>query len=291
MAKKILLISGHGAGDPGATAKIGKKTYKEADETIIMVNKIKEQLSGYDVAVELYPTERNAYEDAKAGTLKKDLGSYDYVLEIHFNACVNDLKGNGKVTGAEAYVTTYDSAQATEKEMLSCLKKIGFTNRGVKSHNYTVINRAKTKGADSCLLEVCFIDDADDMKIYLNSKDAVAKAIANGIVKGQGLKKTTSKETKKKTKKKSDVVEHTAKDAAQENDKALAGAYTTTVNLNMRHGAGKGKELMITLPKGTKVQCYGNYSNAAGSKWLYVVATLNEIKYTGFCAKQYLSKN
>lgn len=38
---KILLISGHGAGDPGAVSQFGK----EADETIYMVEEIKKTLS------------------------------------------------------------------------------------------------------------------------------------------------------------------------------------------------------------------------------------------------------
>lgn len=196
---KILLISGHGAGDSGAVAKIKGKTYKEATETIVMVKKIKEQLAAYNVTVDIYPTQRNAYEDAKAGNLQVDLSKYDYVLEIHFNACVKDLKGNGKVTGSEAFVTTTDKTKAVENDMLDCLAGIGLKKRSVKSHNYTVIYRAKTKGADSCLLEVCFIDDADDMAIYLKNKDNVAKAIACGLVKGYNLKKKgNSKKTLKK---------------------------------------------------------------------------------------------
>ncbi len=193
MIMKMLLISGHGAGDPGAVAKIKGKTYKEADEAIVMVKKIKEQLKSYNMIVDIYPTNRNAYEDAKAGKLQMDLGKYDYVLEIHFNACVNDLKGNGRVTGAEAYITTQDKTQKVENHMLDYLNTIGLKKRSVKSHNYTVIQRAKTNGADSCLLEVCFIDDADDMVVYTKNKDAVAKAIAQGIIKGYSIKKKENK--------------------------------------------------------------------------------------------------
>ena len=37
-------------------------------------------------------------------------------------------------------------------------------------------------------MEVCFIDDADDMKIYSAKKDAIAEAIIKGIVEGFGLR-------------------------------------------------------------------------------------------------------
>lgn len=194
--KKILLISGHGAGDSGAVATINGKTYKEADEAITMVKKIQKALEPYDVSVDLYPTNRNAYEDAKAGKLKVDFSKYNYILEIHFNACVNDLKGNGKTTGSEAYVTTSDKTTKIESLMVSNLASMGFKNRGVKSHNWTVIQRAKTAGSDSCLLEVCFIDDADDMKIYTKNRDNVANNIALGITQGLGLKKKSNKKAK-----------------------------------------------------------------------------------------------
>ena len=61
-----------------------------------------------------------------------------------------------------------------------------------------MIYKAKTKGADSCLLEVCFIDDADDMKIYARNKDNIAKAIAVGIAKTYSLKKVESKKDNNK---------------------------------------------------------------------------------------------
>lgn len=187
---KILLISGHGAGDSGAVAKINGKTYKESTETIVMVKKIKTQLLKYQgVSVTLYPTGRNAYQDALNGKLQKNLAEYDYVLELHFNACVNDLKGNGKTTGVEIYITKADSSKNTEKLIVEEVAKLGLKNRGVKEYNWTVINRAKKAGAESALLEICFIDDADDMAIYLKNKSKIAAKVANGIAKSYGLKK------------------------------------------------------------------------------------------------------
>ncbi|MCD8300396.1 MAG: phage tail tip lysozyme [Clostridiales bacterium] len=41
---------------------------------------------------------------------------------------------------------------------------------------------------------------------------------------------------------------------------------------------------------GTTVQNYGYYTTASGVKWLYVQVTYNNVKYTGFCCKTYLSK-
>lgn len=81
-----------------------------------------------------------------------------------------------------------------------------------------------------------------------------------------------------------------ATDAASKKDASLAGTYKTTAGLNIRNGAGTGKSIMVTLPKGTTCKCYGYYSVNAGTKWLYVVATVGGVQYTGFCSSKYLQK-
>lgn len=170
---KILLISGHGAGDPGAVSQFGK----EADETIYMVEEIKKTLSAY-AQVDLYPTERNAYKDAKAGKLAVNFGNYGYVLEVHFNSGAADLKGNGRTTGTEIYVTTAEKTVGVETKIVQSIAALGFKNRGVKRTNFTVIYRAKAAGVSSALLEVCFIDDKDDMSAYAAKKTQIAAAVA-----------------------------------------------------------------------------------------------------------------
>lgn len=184
---KILLISGHGAGDPGAVSQFGK----EADETIYMVEEIKKTLSKY-AQVDLYPTNRNAYSDVKAGKLAVNFTNYNYVLEVHFNACVNDTKGDGKTTGTEIYVTTAEKTVGVETKIVQAIAAFGLKNRGVKRTNFTVIYRAKAAGVSSALLETCFIDDKDDMTIYSSKKAQIAAAIANAIASQFGLKASSS---------------------------------------------------------------------------------------------------
>ena len=183
---KILLIAGHGNGDPGALGN----PYKEAEETRKLVSNIERELKAYaDVTV--YNTNRNAYKDAKNGVLGKNANftRYDYVLEVHFNAFKTD-KGDGKVKGSEIYVTTREKGVTVEEGSLKNIQKLGFTNRGVKRNNYTVINTAKNAGVSSALFEACFIDDADDMALYEKNRTAFAKAVAEGIAQGFKLKKT-----------------------------------------------------------------------------------------------------
>ena len=178
---KILLISGHGAGDSGAVSQFGR----EADETIYMVKEIQKTLSQY-AQVDLYPTDRNAYSDAKAGKLAVNFGNYGYVLEVHFNACVNDTKGT------EIFVTKAEKTVGVETKIVQAIAAFGLKNRGVKRTNFTVIARAKAAGVSSALLETCFIDDKDDMQIYSSKKAQIAAAVANAIAAQFGLKKSNT---------------------------------------------------------------------------------------------------
>ena len=86
------------------------------------------------------------------------------------------------------------------------------------------------------------------------------------------------------------VVEKKAKDYAESFDKKIAGNYKTTSSLNIRSGAGTAKALLGTLPKGTKVECFGYYTTTKSVKWYYVVATVKNTIYTGFVSSAYLTK-
>lgn len=182
----ILLIAGHGAGDPGAVAN----GYKEADITREIVKLLKPQLDNY-ANVTIADTSRNWYAFLKNGG-SFDFSQYDYVLEIHLNAGAKDTKGNGATTGTEIYINFSEKTYGVEENIVRNISSIGFRNRhlnskGVfepKKKDFTVINRAKRQGVSSALLEVCFIDDIDDMKLYQSKKADVIKAIANGIIKG-----------------------------------------------------------------------------------------------------------
>ena len=83
-----------------------------------------------------------------------------------------------------------------------------------------------------------------------------------------------------------------ATDAAKSGPLAsLAGTYKVTASaLNVRNGAGTGKKVMVTIPKGTKVKCYGYYTAVSGVKWLYIQFVYGGVQYTGFASSKYLAK-
>jgi N-acetylmuramoyl-L-alanine amidase len=171
----ILLISGHGAGDCGAVGN----GYKEADLTRELVNLIAPKLRQY-ASVDIYDQKRNAFKDVRNGTFK--VGQYDYALEIHYNAF------NGTAKGTEIYVTSLEKGTGVENAIMKHLGSL-YAVRGVKVKNYSVIYKIKRSGISSALLEVCFIDNKEDMQTYAKSKDKIASLIVDGIVEGFNLKK------------------------------------------------------------------------------------------------------
>ena len=182
---KILLIAGHGDGDSGACGC----GYREADLTREVAAALLTKLSSY-AEVDLFDTNKNMYKYLKNGG-RCNFTNYNYVFEIHFNAGVNDTAGNGKTTGTEILIHTTERGQTVEEKILSCICALGFKNRGVKRRsdlrNMNVCK--KSYGVSYALLEVCFIDDRDDINLYQNRKADIVTAIANGIISGFGLGK------------------------------------------------------------------------------------------------------
>lgn len=69
--------------------------------------------------------------------------------------------------------------------------------------------------------------------------------------------------------------------------KEYVGTYTTSANLNLRTGAGTKNPVILTIPKNSKVSCYGYFTNADKTPWLFV----SYGKYTGYVSSKYLTKN
>ena len=168
---RILLIAGHGDGDPGA---IGNG-HAEADLTREVVRRLKPLLP---CSVDIADTSRNWF--TWLGSHSYIFTAYDYVLEIHFNS------GGGH--GTEIFVTTSEQNTTAEANIVNSLAVAGLANRGVKRKNFRVISRVKSQGVSAALLEVCFIDSASDMTVWKQKSGALIQAIADGIKRGFNLK-------------------------------------------------------------------------------------------------------
>lgn len=177
---KILLIAGHGAGDPGACSSYGV----EATETRRVVNELKSIFNGYDVTVDVYPIDRNAYADIGNGTLQVNFANYDYVLEVHFNSAANVA-----ATGVEVWVTPIENGITVEQSIVNKVSALGYPNRGVKREDFRVIRTAKNRGVSAALVETCFISNQGDMTRYNSNFSKVCNAIVEGVAEGFGINK------------------------------------------------------------------------------------------------------
>lgn len=83
------------------------------------------------------------------------------------------------------------------------------------------------------------------------------------------------------------VIESCVKtESARSFDRRIAGAYHTHDRYNLRVGAGMDKTVILTLPTGTSVRNYGYYTG----EWYLVKAIVNGIVYTGYVAKEGLTR-
>lgn len=83
------------------------------------------------------------------------------------------------------------------------------------------------------------------------------------------------------------VIESCVKtESARSFDRKIAGSYHTNDRYNLRVGAGMNKTVILTLPTGTSVRNYGYYTG----EWYLVKAVVNDIVYTGYVAKEGLTR-
>ena len=230
---KILLIAGHG-GSPYDSGAVGCG-YTEAVETRRVATAIAPLLRNYGFEVVMYDQKNDAYKVLKNGG-SLPLSGVGYVIELHLNAAANDPQGNGKTTGVEVLVHTAEKGITVEQAICRRIAALGFTSRGVKRRSdLLVMNTVHRKGISHALIETCFVDDADDIKLYKAKFYDIARAIADGVAEGFG--KTVQKEDDEVTQKKTvcidgknytcDVIEKEGYNYVQLADLAQAGYGVT----------------------------------------------------------------
>lgn len=175
---KILIIAGHGEGDPGAVSKWGQEANLTRELANLVYNSVRT-----DVNAELYDTSKDCYQQSKRGNRPR-YEKYDAVLEIHFNAKVNkDEWGDGRFTGTGGYIHT-GAAQSEElgEKIVQNIEALGLKRwQIVKGDNLLNMNTCYSLDIPYFLLETAFIDDGDDMTWYNAHKSAISKAVADGV--------------------------------------------------------------------------------------------------------------
>lgn len=173
----ILFDYGHGGKDPGAIYK-GRR---EADDVLKIGQAVAKRLRAAGVTVDETRTTNTPLsldQRVKIEVKKK----YDYFISFHRNA----LKPE-KATGAEVYVYhAYNTkSKALARKIQQTLVNIGFHDRGVKEADFYVLKHTK---APALLLEIGFIDNSIDNKLFDSKFNAIAEGIANSILEIANMK-------------------------------------------------------------------------------------------------------
>lgn len=179
---KILLISGHGAGDSGAVGC----GFKEADLTRQAANILEGKLKAYALTVSRYPSARDAYQDNKAGALAVNFSDYGLIVELHFNSF------NGSANGTEVLYKP-SSMKALAAKVSAAIASVGFYNRGAKQRtDLANMNKCAKLGVPYILVETCFVDNKADMKLYEANLYTVWNKVAAAVCSYYGIKKLAS---------------------------------------------------------------------------------------------------
>ena len=191
----LFLFSGHGEGDIGACAN----GYKEKELSEKVVKRVITLLQPYNI---------NIHTNGELNNYKRNLtkgNKYNMVegLSIHFNA------SNGKGCGCEIWVPCRLSNFSMQENIVRNLECDGYINRGVKSRDYDSeltyqrkngdviyctdyykeIREAYENGYYLSILEICFIDNINDMKLFNEKFENICQSISSGIIYRYGLKK------------------------------------------------------------------------------------------------------
>ncbi|MDO4292062.1 MAG: N-acetylmuramoyl-L-alanine amidase [Eubacteriales bacterium] len=174
---KIGINCGHTLTGPGHGAN---GLFSESTATREVGNALMEIMRGLgaeivDCTIDQAESQADYLADAVTLANQQDL---DWFISIHFNASANH-------SGYGCEVYTYEGQQHPEAiTVCKNLERLGFANRGVKAGSGLYVIR-KTK-AVSMLIEVCFCDNEDDVRLYhYHGPETIARAISEAFVQEQ----------------------------------------------------------------------------------------------------------
>jgi len=177
----VNLHAGHNPDGKTACGAVG--LIKESTEARRMVKKIKKILKKNGVKVYDCTCDDGVNQSDVLQKIIKKCNAHhvDLDISLHFNSGRNDLHGDGRIAGTEVWMRTAEGVKKKAGiKICKGMEQIGFTNRGVKTtKGLYFLNHTK---APAILIEICFVDDKDDVKIYKKSKDLIAEAVAKGIL-------------------------------------------------------------------------------------------------------------
>ena len=161
---KLLVICGHGAGDPGACAN----GYTEAERVRVLGQRIKE-LGGDNVI--LGDINRNYYEDNGISYLDEPLDTQ--IIELHMDSALSSARGGHVIIMDGLEPDSYDLALADFIGNILPGRARTLVQRNDLANPY----RANARGYGYRLVENGFISSIEDLTIFNNNIDTLASAI------------------------------------------------------------------------------------------------------------------
>lgn len=172
MPYTIMLDSGHGGRDPGAVYN-GRQEKDDALALTLLIGEILQE-RGIDV---LYTRTTDIYESPYQKAMEANEAGADFFISIHRNSFPTANTANG----VESLVYDKSGIKLTMAENINeQLEAIGFVNLGVKERPGLVVLRRTQMPA--VLVEVGFINSDTDNQLFDDNFDAIALAIAEGIL-------------------------------------------------------------------------------------------------------------
>lgn len=172
MPVTVMLDAGHGGVNPGAVYE-GRQEKDDALALVLAIGPIL-QNNGIDV---LYTRTTDVYQTPLQKAELANEADVDYFISIHRNSFPED----NVVSGVESLVydlsgIKYEMAQNINAQ----LETVGFVNLGVKARpNLIVLRRTEMPAV---LVEAGFINSNTDNMLFDASFQAIAQAIADGII-------------------------------------------------------------------------------------------------------------
>lgn len=179
---KLFVICGHGAGDPGACAN----GYEEAERVRVLGKKIKE-LGGSSVT--LGDVNRDYYADN--GISRLNLSKDYQIIELHMDRASASARGAHIIIWHEFQPDDYDNALAS----FLCGMFPGRSTKIDKRSDLANPARAAAKGYGYRLAECGFISNKEDLDLFNNNIEKIAK----GILEAFGISTSGASSSGKKT--------------------------------------------------------------------------------------------
>lgn len=167
---KVLVMAGHSANGYRGSGAVG--ALNESNETRRLAQKVVSYLKDMGIGADYICHDRPRTSNylKEQVNLANSKGTYDIMVQIHFNAASASAKGT------ETYYIS-DKGKTFANRVNTKLSTL-FRNRGVKKGNYYWL---KNTNHPAILIETCFCTNNYDAKTYTQNFNKVAQLIAEGL--------------------------------------------------------------------------------------------------------------